>query len=383
MKYFTSFYRDERILLVVFLVGFLSMFRALGHSLAYDELTYVDIAINMADGRYFLGNEPTSIAPTLPLIIAFFNFFVPLKMALVVSKFFCVLLALKGFDYFYRYCRLKHISKPLAGLIVTVSLVNPISIEFFGRFYPESIVFFSFWGFMYYLSSRHSFQNFFKALLFLSILVLSRYLFFVLSLIVAFDFFRHIREISNSSRYKLIAMALIAISPILFWGFFVIGVESNNELSFSYFDRFRDFDSLLVNIKAGLGLIVHPLGNRLNGPPAFISLFLPITGYRNLPLSLSLLFFIILGYVFADRRAEFKYLFYSVLLTMFGLVIAGTGFSRYWLVFLPAFYLAIVSFAHQLRLPEKWVYMLLRVVIFVYVINDVRLDYLYLSKFFS
>ena len=99
----------------------------------------------------------------------------------------------------------------------------------------------------------------------------------------------------------------------------------------SYFNRFKTDNQLLYNMKAGLGLIQHHEAGKINGIPAFISLFVPITGFRNYLLSLVLILSFIYGYVRKNNTEGIKILLTSIVLLMTGLIFAGTGFSRYWL----------------------------------------------------
>jgi hypothetical protein len=84
----------------------------------------------------------------------------------------------------------------------------------------------------------------------------------------------------------------------------------------------------------------HYQVNRVNGIPAFISLFVPVTGIRNFAISLVLLLAVFFGLYKNRKNPITKQLGIAFALVFLGFVLAGTGFSRYWLVLLPIIYLS-------------------------------------------
>lgn len=73
-------------------------------------------------------------------------------------------------------------------------------------------------------------------------------------------------------------------------------------------------------------------------------------------------------------------LFTAILLIMAGLVFAGTGFSRYWLVLLPGFLLGFYLCFKKLHLKDSLFVLLAKLVAVIYVLNELRLDYVVLHK---
>src|SRR5690606_4745759 len=109
-------------------------------------------------------------------------------------------------------------------------------------------------------------------------------------------YYYQIRE----GNYRLIYISLIysvlCMVPFLLWFKYVLYVESEIETDISYFARFQN-NGVLDNLAAGIGLIKHPDVDNINGIPAFISLFLPIMGFRNWILSITLIVLFCWGYV--------------------------------------------------------------------------------------
>ena len=65
---------------------------------------------------------------------------------------------------------------------------------------------------------------------------------------------------------------------------------------------------------------------------------------------------------------------------MLGLIVAGTGFSRYWLVFLPGYWLGFYFCFNHLKIEDNYFEKLSLLLAVIYVINELRLDYLIVSK---
>jgi hypothetical protein len=170
--------------------------------------------------------------------------------------------------------------------------------------------------------------------------------------------------------------------PLIFWFKYVYNIEQNNLSEISYFNRFKTENQLLYNIKSGLGIIKHSEVNRVNGIPAFISLFIPITGLRDYVTSIILILAFIYGYIRKNNSLGIKILLTAILLTMLGLIFAGTGFSRYWLILLPSFLLGYYFLVQKLNIKDKWFVYVSQIVCFIYIVNEIRIDFLILNKYF-
>ena len=156
-------------------------------------------------------------------------------------------------------------------------------------------------------------------------------------------------------------------------------LEKEVDLGLSYFTRFKNDDSF-YNIKAGLGLIKHHEVARVNGIPAFTSLFVPITGFRNWISSIILIAMFAFGFITKMRYKNYNIIFLAILLVMLGLVFAGTGFSRYWLILLPGFLLGFYQLWNYLKLKDMYFIYISYAVSILYVLNELRLNYLILNS---
>lgn len=212
------------------------------------------------------------------------------------------------------------------------------------------------------------------------LLSMTRHLYFLLGVIVTFNFYQYYIATNKQTIFQYIKYTFILVLPIIFWAKYVYNIEQNNLSEISYFNRFKPDNQLFYNVKAGLGLIKHDEVNRVNGIPAFISLFVPITGFRNYLLSAILIFAFIFGYFRNKRFLGINILITSILLTMLGLIIAGTGFSRYWLILLPGFLLGYYFLLSELNINDKWFIYLAQIVSFIYILNEVRLDFIILNR---
>ncbi|WP_245812600.1 hypothetical protein [Salegentibacter echinorum] len=215
-------------------------------------------------------------------------------------------------------------------------------------------------------------------------LVLTRYVYAVLGLLVAYILFGYFKNLIVNKDYKKVSRIVILGSlcalPLLFWFKYIYILEKDVDTGLSYFTRFKN-NELLYNLKAGIGLIKHEEVGKVNGIPAFISLFIPITGIRNWIISCFLILTFTTGYlVNLKKHSSFNKLFAAIMLVMTGLVLAGTGFSRYWLIMLPGFLLGFYLFFNYLKLKDSLFVLLAKLIAIIYVINELRLDYVVLSK---
>ncbi|MBO3116710.1 hypothetical protein J4050_08130 [Winogradskyella sp. DF17] len=347
-----------------------------------DENTYVKIGSNILIGKYFLKDYPSTVTPVIPFLIAFFKTTVNPIIGYTIHKLFHILLAGLGFRYLYLFLSGQNLSKNVILAIVALTAVNPIGITFFGRLYPEGILMFSFWGFMYYSTAAVRTSHFIKMLFFFMILVMTRYVYAVLGVLIVINFFNYYKSLPRRSLLKIVVYCIIFSLPILFWAKYIYNIEqivTSEEVS--YFKRFKSENPIIYNLKAGLGLIKHEEVNKVNGIPAFASLFVPIDGYRSYFLSIALIVAFIAGYIKSKLPYGSKMLILALLLVMIGLIFAGTGFSRYWLVLLPGFILGFYYLISNLNHSDKWIAYAAFILCFIYIINELRLDYLILNRY--
>ena len=350
-----------------------------------DEITYFQIAKNILEGRYYQVDNPSTVAPVMPLILAFFYSLEFPELSILIAKIFPILLFLGGLFFLYKFLKNIEFEKKIILTIISLTIVNPIGIVFYSSFYPESVLFVCFWGLMYYLSKKeYSVSNFYKIVLLFLLISLTRYLYFILGAIVVYDFIMVMKQNNLRNRIKLCLFICIALMPIILWFKYVYMIELSNLSEISYFNRFKTESKTLYNIKAGLGLIQHEEVNKINGIPAFISLFLPVTGLRDFFSSLLLIFTFILGYIlnFNYLSKGIRVLFFALILTMLGLIYAGTGFSRYWLILLPGFLIGFYLFFDKIDFPKKWFIIVSQLICIVYVLNEIRIDILYFERYF-
>jgi hypothetical protein len=173
--------------------------------------------------------------------------------------------------------------------------------------------------------------------------------------------------------------SLVCVLPLIIWFKYVYLVEKEITIEQSYFTRFKEND-IFYNIKAGLGIIQHAEVNKINGIPAFVSLFLPVTGLRNWIISIGLIATFCFGYITKWKIKEYRLIFITIILIMLGLIVAGTGFSRYWLVLLPGYWLGFYFCFSYLKIEDNYFEKISLLLAVIYVINELRLDYLIVSK---
>jgi hypothetical protein len=161
----------------------------------------------------------------------------------------------------------------------------------------------------------------------------------------------------------------------------VYNIESQNLSEISYFNRFKIGENpLWYNIKCGLGLEKHYEVSRINGIPAFISLFVPITGVRNFFISSVLLLAVFFGLYQKVKNAIVVNLLLAFSLVMLGFILAGTGFSRYWLLLLPIIYLGYYLIYAKFFPNPKYFIRIAQILSIVLVLNEIRLTFLILKK---
>lgn len=372
-------FEHKWVFLVVF-ISFVSSLRSLVLPLFADEITYNKLAENLLEGKYFLIDYPSTVTPIIPLLFAFFKIKSFPVLGFIVHKIFNVALVLYTLKYVYLFLRKQNINTEIALTIIALTIVNPIAVNNFSSLYPEAVLFFCFWGFIYYSNLEFSTKNLFKMLFFFMVLILTRYVYAVLGIIVLITFFRYIND--NKKKYfnKILKYSIIVLIPIVLWIKYVYNIEQTNLSEISYFDRFKVENPLLYNIKCGLGLIKHHEVTKINGLPAFVSLFVPITGLRSYVMSLILISAFVLGYIFKSKTYGIQMLFAAIVLVMLGFVVAGTGFSRYWIVLLPGFFLGFYLLWRKINLKDSWYIYGSQALSLIYIINEIRLDFFVINN---
>lgn len=216
---------------------------------------------------------------------------------------------------------------------------------------------------------------------FFTLILFIRYVYAVLGLIVLINYYDYLKTNFKKYRIYIIKYSIIFFIPVLFWGKYLISVQEQNLTEIRYVSRFKTDNPILYNIKCGLGLEQHNEVDKVNGIPAFISLFVPKTGIRSYVFSLILIAGFVLGYVKRLKSAEIKKLFISISIVMIGFILAGTGFSRYWLALLPGFYLGYYYLFKMFNVRDKYFIYLSQILALIYIINEIRLDAMILNRY--
>ncbi|GAA4883778.1 hypothetical protein GCM10023311_02530 [Flaviramulus aquimarinus] len=364
----------------IILISALSLLRSLIIPLVADELTYANISENILRGQYYLKNNPSTIAPAIPFIFALFKWSSFPLLGLILNKLFNITLVILGFRYLFNFLVKQNLKENIVWVILALTAANTTSVAWFSTLYPEALAFFCFWGFIFYATELPKPSNLIKLLLFSILLVFTRYVYAVLGIVVLVTYYEYLKTNFKKYRIEIIKYSIIGLIPILIWGKYILNVEKENLSGISYFKRFEIENPILYNIKCGLGLEKHYEVDKINGIPAFISLFVPITGIRNYAISVILILAFVFGYILKRKNLALKKLFLSIILIMLGFLFAGTGFSRYWLILLPGFYLGYYFLWKKLNLKTKWFIYLSISIALICVINEIRLDILVLNN---
>ena len=345
-----------------------------------DENTYFEIGSNILQGKYYQGDNPSSVSPIIPFIMAFFyNSKLPM-LGFGLHKLFHIVLTFLGFRFAFLTFNKLELDKTIIYYLLALTSLSTGFITFLSSLYPEAIVFVCFWGTIYYFNLPKNISNFKKFFLLLVLLIFSRYVYAVIGILVLlYYYFIYIN--SRTSFWKLFVISLILIAPMFLWFKYIHNIETQNLSEISYFDRYKSSENpLLYNLKCGLGLAQNHEVGRINGIPAFISLFLPITGIRNYFLSILLLIIIVFG-LYKNKKNKIVFsLFVSFILVFLGFTFAGTGFSRYWLVLLPIIYLGFYySYTYFFKNPKYFI-LFSKVACLILLLNEVRITILLLNK---
>lgn len=380
-KYLTQ----RSLIYILFFISLISALRGMFFPLASDEIQYAEIGKNIiTKGQYSLFGQPSTFTPTLPFLVALFYLKSIPALGFVLVRIFNLILMIIGLRFCFLFLKKIPISTNIALLIILLSATNNVIVTWCTAIYPESILFCFFWIFLYYIIDRiESPKQVLYFLIPLSFLIITRYLFVVFLVIAGYYILKYLIRLylakDYRSIYKVIMISFICMLPLLVWFKYVLFVENEVYLDQSYFKRFKEND-ILYNIKSGLGLLKHDEAMRVNGIPAFISLFVPITGLRNWIVSLGLIVVFCYGFFTKRNVKNLRIVSLSIFLVMGGLIMAGTGFSRYWLILLPAFWIGFYLFYTSFKLNEKHFEKLALLLSIIYILNEFRLDYMLLNK---
>lgn len=376
------FFRENKIFTAIFIFAVFFLLRSLVIPLGGDEITYLNISNNILEGRFYQDDSPSTFTPVAPFVLTFFQVPSFPELGFALNKIFNSTLFLIGLYFVYLFLRENRIEHKVSISIVAVTLVTQICINVASSLYPDALLFCCFWGVLYFSTQEANINNFRKMIFLFAVLTLTRYVYAVLGVIVLINLYK-IYKYKKTDLKKAIIYCFAFLVPFVVWFKYVYNIESNNLSNLTYFGRFKEGSSFIYNIKAGLGLIQHHEVKRINGIPAFISIFVPITGLRNFAVSLILILTFIYGYISQKSTTEgIKLLFLSICLTMLGFVFAGTGFSRYWVPLIPGFYLGYYFLAQKLKIKDTYFINLMYFLAFVYILNEIRISFIIFEKHF-
>lgn len=382
----SSFIIENKLISLLILISFLSSFRTLLFPLFADELTYAEIARNiMLHGEYSHYGKPSTITPSIPFLISlFYTKFNP-EIGFILARIINLLFIIIGLRFLYLFLKRTGLPGKILTSIILLTIVNSNFVVWSLLLYPESILFCFIWVFIYFITKQNpTSRDVFFIFASLGALIITRYVFAVLLLLIVIRLFNFLRAQFEERNYrelkKILVYSFICSLPLVFWFKYVYNLEKEIDTGLSYFTRFKE-GKVFYNIKAGIGLIKHQEVGNVNGIPAFITLFLPITAFRSWILSIILLVPIILGYLANIKNDHYRTLGVTIILIMAGLIFAGTGFSRYWLPLLPGFFLGFYLFSRYLKLKDSQFFILAQIAAVIYVVNEIRLDVKILSDY--
>ncbi|HLV40390.1 hypothetical protein [Xanthomarina sp.] len=375
------FFKENKIFAVIFVFAVIFILRSFILPLAGDEITYLNISNNILEGRFYQNDSPSTFTPIIPFILTFFQVLSFPELGFALNKVFNASLFLIGLYFGYLFFRENKIDHKVSISIISVTLVTQVVISFIPTLYPDALLFFCFWGFLYYSTKEANISNFRKMIFLFTVLTLTRHVYAVLGVVVLINLYK-LYTYKKLDLKKALFYCFACLTPFIVWFKYVYHIESNNLSNLTYFSRFKEESSLFYNIKAGLGLIQHQEVSRINGIPAFISVFIPITGIRNFVLSVVLISAFIYGYINRKSNTEgVKILFLSICLVMLGFVAAGTGFSRYWVPLIPGFYLGYYFLTQKFKVKNIYFINLLYVMAFIYILNELRISLIIFEKY--
>src|SRR5690554_186296 len=321
------FFRENKMFTAILFFALIFLLRALVIPLAGDEITYLNISNNILEGKFYHNDYPSTVTPVIPFILSFFQVLSYPELGFALNKIFNSALFLIGLYFLYLFLKENGVQHKVAISIVAVTSVTNVVVDFASTLYPDALLFCCFWALLYYSIKEVSICNFRKIIFLFTLLTFTRYLYAVLGIIILISLHR-IYKYKKEDFKKAIYYCFALLIPFVVWFKYVYNIESNNLSSLTYFSRFKEESSILYNVKAGLGLIQHGEVNRVNGVPAFISIFVPITGLSDILSWKRLSAALINGYI-SKRRACYgiKRLSRASSMVMLGLIFAGTGSS--------------------------------------------------------
>jgi hypothetical protein len=377
-----SFLINKKVFIFLFFIIGIIALRSLMIPLLGDEITYFKIGGNILEGKYYQTENPSSVIPVLPFLMAFFKVGQYPMVGFALQKLFHITLTLIGFRFAYLTLK-KIISQQ--EIILSILLLTAVStgvVSWLSSLYPEPIIFVCFWGFIYYINEEKNIQNFKRLFILFILLTFTRYLYAILGLIVLIYYYQYYFDKGSKNFLKVIIYSVIITMPLLFWFKYVYNIETQNLSEISYFTRFKAVENpLWYNIKCGLGIEKSFEVKRVNGIPAFISLFVPIAGIRNFPLSLFLLSSVFVGLFFSRKNKIVLTLLLAFSCSLLGLILAGTGFSRYWLSLLPIVYLGYYYIYIRIVKDPKYFILGAQLISVGLIMNEIRITIMIFKQY--
>ena len=373
--------------LFVFLLSLKYYFLPIGG----DELKYYELAQNIKyNGKYFYQDCPNTFIPTIPFLILLFDTPSNPMLGIVFAKLFVFAMLVVGLFYANKVFELALIDRLTINLILLGVMFNPHVIRWTVTLYPDIIAFGLFWFIIHrillYNSRKNiSAQNWFILVLFMTILVLVKYVYVVLYFWVVYIWIDKIKYLFRFVGFRRTFISymkhniaiMFALIPLVIWIQYLIGVDFGSGANESGFSQFKNTGEnvLIRNLKKGLGFI--PMENgKFNGIPAFINNFIPKVNLRDWYLSVFSLFIVLYGLIINVLRKTnrtYAVLLITLFLVMLSFIVSGTGFSRYWLPLFPIFYLGIrETFKLFLKHDTMFTYFVV-IGIFFYILNEIRL----------
>jgi len=382
MRNFFDFIKAEKLFSILFFLVFMLSLRTLFLSLQGDEITYNKIATNILEGKYYQTSHPSSVIPIVPFLMAFFSTSKIPLLGFILHKLFHLFLTIVALRFCYLTLSTVISEQKVLYSILLLTVVSSGFLSTLPSLYPEAIILVTFWGFFYYFNLPKSVDNFKKLFFLLILLIFTRYVYAVLGVFVLLYYYSIFTN-SRNSIWKIIFISAILSTPLLFWFKYVYNIESQNLSEISYFNRFKSDDNpIWYNIKCGLGLEQHYETKRINGIPAFISLFVPMTGIRNYIVSSFLLAAVFYGLYLRNKNKTILNLLIGFSLVFIGFIFAGTGFSRYWLVLLPIIYLSYYLIYARYFKNTTYFVLLAQSISFILILNEIRVTFLIFNKLY-
>jgi len=369
---------------LIYIINFiisLLLFRSLFVELRGDEWTYYSLANNLLQsGNYQSNGIQSTIIPSIPFLL-YLTSFINGELQVWLVRLMSSLSLIIGMFYIYKYFKLKEVK----GLffILPFILVNHTFINSSSSLYPDALIFMLTWMVIYYIS-RVDFYKSTLSLLIISFSIISlfylRYIYiYLLPLVFYFSFgsFKELKQLKYyADKIKLFSILSFASIFILVWVYYLVNIETGGNDGYSYLSRFSN--GFLKTISDGLGFTIAENHSRHNGIPAFISMFIPITGIRSWFLSILLIAFLLFSMFYnkflkIHREAILIFIFLYMIL-----LLSGTGFSRYWLSSLPLIYLAFFNFLKD-KVHLNKLKLITLILITLLFINELRITYLILN----